>query len=117
MLIDSSYQALASDASWDLLYDSLPTDIQSDAIEWDILHDETTEETILFGDITSWIRFMVGFFQLWAEADWMPTFDMLLIHEEHNMDMRTFKGMVTVIDRPPERAAERPNDVPSIAVS
>lgn len=98
MHVNPFWQALANDAGWDHLYGSLPTEIQSDTIIWQILQDAIMEETILFEDMTYWTRFMVGFFHQWAEADWIPTFEMLLIHDEHTMTMRKFKATLTVLN-------------------
>lgn len=63
---------------------------------WDVGVQESADDEITLGDATRWIEFIVGFLQEWADSDWIPTFDMLLVYQEPPIASEKFWGTCSV---------------------
>lgn len=55
---------------------------------------ESTERDVRLGRFFGWVRFVDFFFAQWADADWIPSFDVLL-QEETGAGVRSWKATCT----------------------
>lgn len=85
------------ESDWEAAYNLLPDHMNSEDVIFHMYQDSPNGTNMVFMDVVRWIDFLAGFWEQWAEVDWIPTFDMLLLDDDPDgMGRRQFKGDVTV---------------------
>ena len=95
----SPQQALSGPARWDSSYCVLPTHLASSNMVWKLRQGRDTGNVLLYGDMAYWVEFIIQFLHLWREEDWVPSFEMALVHEVSASSKARFEGRL--FGRPP----------------
>ena len=71
--------------------------MRSEMVIFNMNRDASDQNFSIFMDVVRWVEFIAEFWEQWADADWIPSFDMLMTDTQNGKaPARKFGGTVTV---------------------